>query len=105
MADFELQSTLRGQFLVLRLPTADDFEALFAVASDRLIWEQRPTDALSAWRLREVLCQRRNPRRNLCNAESRGRTPSFPGGQTTSRVIPWQRGGPGRTRSYVTAVQ
>jgi len=36
----DLQPTLRGELLELRPLRADDFEALFAVASDRLIWEQ-----------------------------------------------------------------
>jgi RimJ/RimL family protein N-acetyltransferase len=42
MADFELQPTLRGQTLVLHPLAADDYEALFAVASDPLIWQQHP---------------------------------------------------------------
>jgi RimJ/RimL family protein N-acetyltransferase len=33
---------LRGQLLHLRPLRADDFDALFAVASDPLIWEQHP---------------------------------------------------------------
>ena len=39
---FELQPTLRGELLDLRPLRADDFEELFAVASDPLIWEQHP---------------------------------------------------------------
>jgi RimJ/RimL family protein N-acetyltransferase len=39
---FELQPTLRGALLELRPLRADDFEALYAVASDPLIWEQHP---------------------------------------------------------------
>ena len=39
---FELQPTLRGELLELRPLRADDFDALFAVASDPLIWEQHP---------------------------------------------------------------
>jgi RimJ/RimL family protein N-acetyltransferase len=39
---FDLQPTLRGELLELR-PLADtDFDALFAVGSDPLIWEQHP---------------------------------------------------------------
>lgn len=39
---FELQPTLRGKLVVLRPLRADDFDALFAVAADPLIWEQHP---------------------------------------------------------------
>ena len=39
---FELQPTLRGELVELRPLRADDFDALFAVASDPLIWEQHP---------------------------------------------------------------
>jgi RimJ/RimL family protein N-acetyltransferase len=39
---FDLQPTLVGQPISLRPVTASDFEALFAVASDPLIWEQHP---------------------------------------------------------------
>lgn len=39
---FELQPTLTSEILVLRPLQADDFEQLFAVASDPLIWEQHP---------------------------------------------------------------
>lgn len=39
---FELQPTLKGDLLELRPLRADDFEALFAVASDPLLWEQHP---------------------------------------------------------------
>lgn len=39
---FELQPTLAGDFLELRPLRADDFDALYAVASDPLIWEQHP---------------------------------------------------------------
>jgi RimJ/RimL family protein N-acetyltransferase len=39
---FELQPTLRGDLLGLRPLAEDDFDALFAVASDPLIWEQHP---------------------------------------------------------------
>jgi RimJ/RimL family protein N-acetyltransferase len=38
----DLQPTLRGELLELRPLRADDFDALFAVASDPLIWEQHP---------------------------------------------------------------
>ncbi len=36
------QPVLRGEHIRLRPLTAADWEALFAVASDRLIWEQHP---------------------------------------------------------------
>ncbi len=36
------QPTLRGDLLELRPLRAEDFPALFAVASDPLIWEQHP---------------------------------------------------------------
>jgi N-acetyltransferase len=39
---FELQPTLEGDLLRLRPLRADDYDALFAVASDPLIWEQHP---------------------------------------------------------------
>ena len=39
---FDLQPTLEGESLRLRPLRADDWEALFAVASDPLIWEQHP---------------------------------------------------------------
>jgi RimJ/RimL family protein N-acetyltransferase len=39
---FDLQPTLEGQLLRLRPLREDDWEALFAVASDPLIWEQHP---------------------------------------------------------------
>jgi len=39
---FELQPTLEGKLLQLRPLRPDDFEALYAVASDPLIWEQHP---------------------------------------------------------------
>jgi RimJ/RimL family protein N-acetyltransferase len=39
---FELQPTLRGDLMELRPLELDDFEALFAAASDPLIWEQHP---------------------------------------------------------------
>lgn len=39
---FDLQPTLRGALLELRPLRADDWEALFAVAADPLIWEQHP---------------------------------------------------------------
>lgn len=37
-----LQSTLIGETLILRPLHEDDFEALFSVASDPLIWEMHP---------------------------------------------------------------
>ena len=39
---FELHPTLTGELLELRPLLPDDFESLFAVASDPLIWEQHP---------------------------------------------------------------
>lgn len=39
---FDLQPTLRGELVALRPLRADDWDALFAVASDPLIWEQHP---------------------------------------------------------------
>lgn len=39
---FELQPTLRGELVELRPLREDDFGALYAVASDPLIWEQHP---------------------------------------------------------------
>jgi len=45
---FDLQPTLRGQFVTLRPLRANDFEALYAVASDPLIWEQHPNN--DRWR-------------------------------------------------------
>ena len=39
---FELQPTMQGDLLVLRPLRDDDFDALFAIASDPLIWEQHP---------------------------------------------------------------
>src|SRR6185312_15160356 len=39
---FDLQPTLRGNLVHLRPLRESDFEALFAVASDPLIWEQHP---------------------------------------------------------------
>jgi len=41
---FELQPTLEGELLTLRPLRPDDWEALFAVASDPLIWEQHPNN-------------------------------------------------------------
>lgn len=45
---FELQPTLAGELLVLRPLRLDDWDALYAVAADRLIWEQHP--ARDRWR-------------------------------------------------------
>lgn len=42
MTPLDLQPTLEGELLSLRPLRPDDFDALFAVASDRLIWEQHP---------------------------------------------------------------
>lgn len=40
---FDPQPCLRGDLLELRPLRADDFDALYAVASDPLIWEQHPS--------------------------------------------------------------
>ncbi len=40
---FDLQPTLRGALLELRPLRAEDFDALYAVASDPLVWEQHPS--------------------------------------------------------------
>lgn len=39
---FDLQPTLRGELLELRPLRRDDFDDVFAAASDPLIWEQHP---------------------------------------------------------------
>jgi RimJ/RimL family protein N-acetyltransferase len=39
---FNLQPVLQSEHLLLRPLTGDDFDALFKVASDPLIWEQHP---------------------------------------------------------------
>jgi RimJ/RimL family protein N-acetyltransferase len=39
---FDLQPNLRGELIELRPLAPDDWEDLFAVASDSLIWEQHP---------------------------------------------------------------
>lgn len=39
---FDRQPTLRGELLELRPLVAGDFDALFHVASDPLVWEQHP---------------------------------------------------------------
>jgi len=40
--EFDLQPTLKGNLIELRPLTGEDFDALFAAASDPLIWEQHP---------------------------------------------------------------
>lgn len=40
---FDLQPTLSGELLTLRPLRPGDFDALYAVASDPLIWEQHPS--------------------------------------------------------------
>lgn len=40
--EFDLQPTLTGNLIELRPLTREDFDALFATASDPLIWEQHP---------------------------------------------------------------
>jgi N-acetyltransferase len=39
---FDLQPTLKGRLVELRPLRPDDFDVLYAVASDPLIWEQHP---------------------------------------------------------------
>ena len=39
---FDLQPTLEGEFVRLRPLRAEDFNVLYAVAADPLIWEQHP---------------------------------------------------------------
>ena len=41
---FELQPTLKGELLELRPLRPEDFDALYTVASDPLIWEQHPAN-------------------------------------------------------------
>jgi len=41
-SSFDLQPTLIGKAISLRPLRAEDFEALYAAASDPLIWEQHP---------------------------------------------------------------
>jgi RimJ/RimL family protein N-acetyltransferase len=41
-AGFDLQPTLKGDLIELRPLRLQDFDALFAAASDPLIWEQHP---------------------------------------------------------------
>src|SRR5438552_11601678 len=40
--DFDLQPTLQGNLIELRPLARENFDALFAAASDPLIWEQHP---------------------------------------------------------------
>ena len=42
MSSFDLQPTLKGKLLTLRPLKQSDYDALFAVAKDPLIWEQHP---------------------------------------------------------------
>src|SRR6266704_6082189 len=42
MMPFDLQPTLKGELIELHPLTLNDFEALYAAASDPLIWEQHP---------------------------------------------------------------
>ena len=42
MKPLDLQPVLRGELVELRPLRADDFDALFAVASDPLVWVQHP---------------------------------------------------------------
>jgi len=40
--EFDLQPTLKGNLIELRPLAREDFDALFAAASDPLLWEQHP---------------------------------------------------------------
>lgn len=42
MKNFDLQPTLANEYVKIQPLKADDFEALYAVASDPLLWEQHP---------------------------------------------------------------
>ena len=42
MQNFDLQPELFGEMLLLRPLRADDFDSLYSVASDPLVWEQHP---------------------------------------------------------------
>ncbi len=42
MRSFDLQPTLKGSLVELRPLRPDDFDALYAVAADPLVWEQHP---------------------------------------------------------------
>src|ERR1700752_3432491 len=42
--DFDLQPTLAGEMLELRPLRAEDYDALYGVAADPLIWEQHPNN-------------------------------------------------------------
>lgn len=42
--NFNLQPTLKGELLELRPLSPEDFDDLFSVASDPLIWEQHPAN-------------------------------------------------------------
>lgn len=42
MSEFDLQPSFEGRLVKLRPLRAEDFEALFAVSSDPLVWEQHP---------------------------------------------------------------
>ena len=44
METLDLQPTLSGEHLVLKPLQADDYDRLFRVASDPLIWEQHPNN-------------------------------------------------------------
>ena len=40
--EFDLQPLLKGNLIEVRPLTKEDFDALFAAASDPLIWKQHP---------------------------------------------------------------
>ena len=55
---FALQPTLRGELLELRPLREEDHDALYAVASDPLIWEQHPAnDRYRADVFKEFFCE------------------------------------------------
>jgi len=47
---FEYQPVLKGELVELRPLRSEDYDALYAVASDPLIWEQHPVKNRHDWR-------------------------------------------------------
>ena len=59
---FDLQPNLKGELLELRPLRPDDFDDLYAVASDPLIWEQHPVKERIKKRFSEAFSMKRlNP--------------------------------------------
>jgi N-acetyltransferase len=60
---FEQQPTLVGELVELRPIRDDDYDALFAISSDPLLWEQHPSkerstaDGFRAWFTDAVACE------------------------------------------------